>query len=312
VTNCGDPAHSAVAPLDLDRARHLRGHRPAPQHQRPAREEGREREDLVADVVDHRQEDPDHEVALDAQPAAERHREVQPREVARAVREHHALGHRRRAGGEQQLPDVVTVDLDVGLGDRPPLDELGERRAARDGATADRDGGPDGQPPGGERLLRARPQLGVDDRERRLGAGDQVLEHVRGQRGVQRHRDHPGLGDADLGDVGLDGVLAEQQHPRRRLQAAFPQRVRHLVGELVGLPEGQRPVALVGVRARPAGDRDLVRVAPREPFQHVADRGPLPPVDGAAAPQVGDVDVARTRLHGASISAARAQHKGRE
>jgi hypothetical protein len=66
--------------------------------------------------------------------------------------------------------------------------------------------------------------------------------------------------------------------------------VRHLVGRPVGVAVRQRPEAVLGVGARARDDRDLVGVAPGEPFEHVADRRAFPPVHGAAAAQGGDVE----------------------
>ena len=94
-----------------------------------------------------------------------------------------------------------------------------------------------------------------------------------------------------LAEVGLDGVLAEERDPGARFEPARGQGVGELVGDLVGLAEGDRREPLLAVRARPAGDRDLVGVAPRQAFEHVAEGGPFPAVDRAAASQRRDVDL---------------------
>jgi len=54
------------------------------------------------------------------------------------MRDHHALGQRVGARGEQDLSDVVAVDLNLGLGVALPVDEVGEAHAVLDRVTADR------------------------------------------------------------------------------------------------------------------------------------------------------------------------------
>ena len=148
-----------------------------------------------------------------------------------------------------------------------------------------------------EWLLRLGPQLGVHDGQLRLDQFDHGGHQVRRHHRVQRRGDQARLGDADLGQVGLDRVLAEQQDDVALGEPAGQQRVRHLVRHLVGLPVGQRREPRVGVGARPADDGQLVRPAPGHPLDQVADAHPLPAVDGAPVMQAGHIEV-----HGASIS----------
>src|SRR6185312_6000170 len=77
-----------------------------------------------------------------------------------------------------------------------------------------------------ERLLSPGPQFGVHDGQLRLDQVDHGLYEVRCHHRVQRRGDEAGLGDADLGHVGLDRVLAEQQDYVAAFQAAGQQRVR--------------------------------------------------------------------------------------
>lgn len=247
-------------------------------------------------MVDHRQVGGDPEVGLHRKPTGQRHREVQGGEMARAVRDHRALGHRRGARGVEDLPDVVGVDLDVGLGGRHAVQERPECHTPRDRVTADGDRGADPQAGRGEGGLGARPQLGVDDGQTRFDLTDQVLEHVRGEGRVDRHRHHPRLRDTDLRQVGLDRVLAEQENPCPGLEPRSRQGVGDLAGDLVRLAvgDGGEPLLTMGTGA--ASDRGLVRVAPGQTLEHVPDRGPFPPVHRAPSAQTGDVDLLELSL----------------
>jgi len=225
------------------------------------------------------------QVAVVAQAARQRQREVQPGQVGAVVREHHALRHRGGAGCEQQLPDVVAVDLHLGFGHRPAVDQVGERGAAADRATTDGDGGAHRRAGGGEHRLEPWPELGVDHGEPWFGEPDQVLHHVRGEGGVERYGDHAGLRDPDLGEVGLDRVLAEQQNPVAGREACRGESVCELVRDRIGLPVGDRGETLVAVGTVYPGQRAPVRVAPDDAFQDVADRCAFPSVDSAPPAQ---------------------------
>ena len=171
-----------------------------------------------------------------------------------------------------------------------PRDEVAERDAARHRAAADRDRDRDLEPVGRERRLRGRPELGVHDRELGLDQPDHGRDHVRGHHRVDRRADQPGLGRADLDQVALDRVLAEQHDDVTAAQAAGQQGVGDLVGELVGLPVGQAPERRVRVGALPADQCLLVGEAPRHAFEQIADAGPLPAVGGAPVVQARHVE----------------------
>ncbi len=100
----------------------------------------------------------------------------------------------------------------------------------------------------------------------------------------------PALAMPIFATVGLDGVLAEQQYPGGRFEAAGEQAVGDLVGDPVGLAVGHLPEPFLGVGARAAGDRDLIGIAPGHPLEDVADGGAFPAVHRASAAQGGDVE----------------------
>jgi len=133
--------------------------------------------------------------------------------------------------------------------------------------------------------------------EPRFGQLDEVRDHVGGEVRVERDGDHARLRDADLGEVGLHRVLAEQQHAVARGEAGGGERVGDLVRRLVGPPVGDAREGLVAVGALPAGDGDLVGIAPGQPFEDVADRRALETVYRPAPAESGDVDV-----HGCSMT----------
>jgi hypothetical protein len=209
--------------------------------------------------------------------------------------QHHPLRHRRRPRREEQLPDVVAVDRRIGIVRRLAVDEGAQRLAPCDGLTPDLDR-QSGPPPGVlDRGGVARPDLGVDHEQGRFDAGEDVDDDDRIERRVERGDDESGLGHTELDEEGLHRIFAEHGHDVALPQASGRQGMGDAVGGRVGLPVGQAGVGLVGPGAGGTDDGDAFGVAPRQPFDHVADGGPVPAVVGPAVVQAGHVDVGHGR-----------------
>jgi hypothetical protein len=204
--------------------------------------------------------------------------------------------------GRAVLPDVVAVDLDVGLGHRLPGHEVGEGQAAGHRAAADGDGHGHAQAGRVERHLRPRPQLGVDDGQLRRHQLDHGRHHVGGHHRVDGRAHQAGLGAAELGQQAFHRVLAEEHDDVAAAQPAGQQPVRELVGQLVGLPVGQPLVQRVAERPRPADESLLVGKAPGHALKQVADAGPLPAVHGPPVVQAGHIEIS---VHAALTSLRR-------
>ena len=276
--------------LPGDRGGHFLRHWLAADHQRAAGQEGRQGQHLIRDVVDDRQERAQPQVGLDAEAAGERQREGIGAHVRVGVGQHHPLGQRCGARGEEDLPDVIPMHHRVRFRRRLAGDELSERHTAADHVPADRDAHISPQARRGECVPSLWPQLGVNHDQAGLGQCDQVPEHVRGEGGVDRDGHQASLGRGQLGQVRLDGVLTDQQDPVAALQAPRQQAVGEAVDDVVGLPVGQALTLWFGERPSPADDRDLIRAAPGHPLQDVPDTDPVPAVVRTSVVEARDID----------------------
>jgi hypothetical protein len=143
-----------------------------------------------------------------------------------------------------------------------------------------------------------RPQLRVNDRETRSDPLDEVADHICRQGRVDGDDDEPGFGCADLEKVCVHGVLTHEQDAIALLEPTRQESLGNLIRELVGLPVGQSRQVLVPVGARPADKDLLVRVAPGQALEDVADAHSLPSIDGTTMGEIGDINAHRYPAHG--------------
>lgn len=249
---------------------------PTAQHDGPPGGECREHEDVVPDVVDHREEGGQDDPPFEGDAAGEGERESVRREGRARVREHDALGHGGRSRGGQDLEDVVPVNPCLGLGGRLVVDEGAEADAAGYRAATDLDRHVGADAGSFEAPRQARPDLGVDDRQARLGEPDEVRDDVRGVGGVHGEGDGADLGGPEPEGVCLDGVLAREEDPVAAVHSTCEQTVRDLVGELVELAVGESGEPFLGPGACPADDRRHLGHAPGEALDEVGHAHPVP------------------------------------
>ena len=203
----------------------------------------RDREGAAPAVgVEHRQRPQLDVVVRDAQVRDE----VVGVDVAVAVREHHALRTRRRAGRVVDRRDVVLVLLD---GRSPTCGLLRDQRLPVGPAVGRvagilRDDPLPHRRQAGADLFDHADVLMVDEQHRDAGVVDDVLVVGGGQAEVERHKNGADLCDAVVALEEEVRVGAEDAHPIAGLHAERAQRVRELVHPCAELRIRESPIAV--------------------------------------------------------------------
>ena len=208
------------------------------------------------------------------------------RHIAEGVRNHHGLGHRGGARGQQDLPDIVAMNAHLGLGFRRAGDEVTKAHSARGRRRRAVIARHRRYPGIDERRAFIRPKVGIHQGHPRVNMPQHVFDNVRRHHRVDRHRHQPGLRNPQLAEVGLHRVLAEHRHPIAALKTQRQQRVRQLIGNAVRLPvsHARKQGVVDGVCG--GAERDLVRLAPGHAFQQVANRNAIPAIISASAKEI--------------------------
>ena len=237
----------------------------------------------------HRGEGARAQFILVVQPPRHRQDVIVSGHVGIGVGDHHRLRLRRRAGGEQDFPDVIRMDRDIRILDALVRDEVVKGRIP---FVRPRTDGHDRRDACRlERMAHALPKVGIDNGATGLHSLQPVRDDVRGHHHVHRCGNQPGLGDGDLRQPGLDGVVAEHGHPRRIRQTQGQQSVGDTVHQFMRLSVGDAGVLRVDGRIRRGDQAFLVRGAPRHTLEDVAHRHAVPALVVAAVAKVLDVDL---------------------